>query len=168
MRNASRRGVLDPCNRTLKFWESRRTPKSSFQKCECHPHTLPKVGLRHYASPRGPHPNGILSRDSQVGMKSPKLGLLQLWGPIISRAHVRLRWGIYFASVYLGFRYFTLVSFSLCSPLLPHIKLFYFIFSFSPIIPNTNLLSSNFLSPIFAHFNPIMSVYLTVILFTPV
>jgi len=34
-------------------------------------------------SPRGPHPNGFLSRDSQVGVsKSPKLGLLQLWSPI--------------------------------------------------------------------------------------
>ncbi len=29
---------FDPCNQTLKFWE-----------CECHPHTLPKVGLRHGA-----------------------------------------------------------------------------------------------------------------------
>jgi hypothetical protein len=37
---------FDPCNRTLKFWESRRTLKSPFQECECHPHTLPKVGLR--------------------------------------------------------------------------------------------------------------------------
>jgi hypothetical protein len=36
---------FDPCNRTLKFWESRRTPKSPFRECECHPHTLPKVGL---------------------------------------------------------------------------------------------------------------------------
>jgi hypothetical protein len=24
-----------------------RTPKSAFRECECHPHTLPKVGLRH-------------------------------------------------------------------------------------------------------------------------
>jgi hypothetical protein len=44
---------FDPCNRALKFWESRRTqesqrtPKSSFRECECHPHTLPKVVLRH-------------------------------------------------------------------------------------------------------------------------
>jgi hypothetical protein len=37
---------FDPCNRTLKFRESRRTPKSPFRECECHPHTLPKVGLR--------------------------------------------------------------------------------------------------------------------------
>jgi hypothetical protein len=37
---------FDPCNQTLKFWESRRTPKSPFWECECHPHTLPKVGLR--------------------------------------------------------------------------------------------------------------------------
>ncbi len=39
---------FDPCNRTLKFWESRRTPKSPFWECECHLHTLPKVGLQHY------------------------------------------------------------------------------------------------------------------------
>jgi len=39
---------FDPCNQTLKFWESRRTPKSSFRECECHPHTLPKVGLQHH------------------------------------------------------------------------------------------------------------------------
>ncbi len=38
---------FDPCNLTLKFWESRRTPKSPFRECECYPHTLPKVGLRH-------------------------------------------------------------------------------------------------------------------------
>jgi len=37
---------FDPCNRTLKFWESQRTPKSPFRECECLPHTLPKVGLR--------------------------------------------------------------------------------------------------------------------------
>jgi hypothetical protein len=37
---------FDLCNPTLKFWESRRTPKSPFRECECHPHTLPKVGLR--------------------------------------------------------------------------------------------------------------------------
>ncbi len=36
---------FDPCNSTLKFWESRRTPKSPFRECECHPHTPPKVGL---------------------------------------------------------------------------------------------------------------------------
>jgi len=31
---------FDPCNRTLKFWESRGTPKSSFREFEFHPHTL--------------------------------------------------------------------------------------------------------------------------------
>jgi len=36
---------FDPCNRTLKFQESRRIPKSPFREWECHPHTLPKVGL---------------------------------------------------------------------------------------------------------------------------
>jgi hypothetical protein len=39
---------FDPCNWILKFWESRRTPKSPFWECECHLHTLPKVGLRHF------------------------------------------------------------------------------------------------------------------------
>jgi len=37
---------FDPYNRTLEFWESRRTPKSTSQECECHFHILPKVGLR--------------------------------------------------------------------------------------------------------------------------
>jgi hypothetical protein len=37
---------FDPCNRTLKFWESRRTPSSHFWECEFHPHTCLKVGLR--------------------------------------------------------------------------------------------------------------------------
>jgi hypothetical protein len=30
---------FDPCYWTLSFWESRRTPKSPFRECECHPHT---------------------------------------------------------------------------------------------------------------------------------
>jgi hypothetical protein len=38
---------FDPCNRTLKFQESKRTPKSQFQECEFHPHTSLKVGLQH-------------------------------------------------------------------------------------------------------------------------
>jgi len=47
------------------------------------------------ASPQGPQPNGILSRDSQMGvLKFPKLGLLQLWGPINLCADLRLRWGL--------------------------------------------------------------------------
>ncbi len=33
---------FDPCNRALNFRESRRTPKSPFQECESHPHTLSK------------------------------------------------------------------------------------------------------------------------------
>jgi hypothetical protein len=33
-----------PCNRVLSFWESRRTPKSPFRECECHPHTPSKWG----------------------------------------------------------------------------------------------------------------------------
>jgi len=47
------------------------------------------------ASPRGPHPNGILSQDSQVGVpKLPKLGLPWLWGPITLCADLWLKWGL--------------------------------------------------------------------------
>jgi hypothetical protein len=42
---------FDPYNRILKFRESRWTPKSPFRECECHPHTLPKVGLRKNIKP---------------------------------------------------------------------------------------------------------------------
>jgi hypothetical protein len=38
---------FDSCNRVLNFWESWRTPKSHFRKCEWRPHTSFKVGLRH-------------------------------------------------------------------------------------------------------------------------
>jgi hypothetical protein len=41
---------FDPCNRALKFRESRRTPKSPFREFECRLHTLLKVGLRHKKS----------------------------------------------------------------------------------------------------------------------
>jgi hypothetical protein len=34
--------LFDPSNRTLNFWESRRTPKFPFRECESHPHTLSK------------------------------------------------------------------------------------------------------------------------------
>ncbi len=44
------------------------------------------------ACPWGPHPNGILSRDSQVGVsKLSKLGLSILWGPITLCADLELR-----------------------------------------------------------------------------
>jgi hypothetical protein len=38
---------FDPCDCTLSFWESRRTPKSHFRECEWRPHNSLKVGLRH-------------------------------------------------------------------------------------------------------------------------
>ncbi len=38
--------------------------------------------------PQGPHPNGFLSRDSQV----PRLGLLQLWGTITLRSDLWWKW----------------------------------------------------------------------------
>ncbi len=53
----------------------------------------PKLGGSHHlppysilsSSPQGPHPNGILSRDSQAGVpKFPQLGLLWLQGHITS------------------------------------------------------------------------------------
>ncbi len=53
-------------------------------------HHLPPYSIL-YVFPRSPHPNGILSRDSQVRMKLPKLGLPQLWGPITSHTHVQLK-----------------------------------------------------------------------------
>ncbi len=47
------------------------------------------------ASPWGPHPNGILSRDSQVGVsKFLNLGLSQLWGPKTLCADLRLKWDL--------------------------------------------------------------------------
>jgi hypothetical protein len=57
-------------------------------------HHLPSYSIL-YTSPRGPHPNGNLSRDSQVGVpKFPQLGLPQVWGLITSRANLRLQWGL--------------------------------------------------------------------------
>jgi hypothetical protein len=35
---------FDTCNRVLSFRKSRRTPKSPFRECECHPHTPSKWG----------------------------------------------------------------------------------------------------------------------------
>jgi hypothetical protein len=44
------------------------------------------------ASPQGPHPNGFLSWDSQVGvLKLPKLGVPQLWNPITLRTNLGSR-----------------------------------------------------------------------------
>jgi hypothetical protein len=59
-------------------------------------------GIRHlppysilYTSPWGPHPNGFLSRDSQLGVtKFPQLGLPWLWGHITSCANIWSRWGL--------------------------------------------------------------------------
>ncbi len=57
-------------------------------------HHLPPYSIL-CASPRGPHPNGFLSRDSQVGvLKFPQLGLPQLWGRITSFADLQSWWGI--------------------------------------------------------------------------
>jgi hypothetical protein len=45
--------------------------------------------------PRGPHSNGFLSLDSQVGVsKFSQLGLLGLWGHITSCANLQLQWGL--------------------------------------------------------------------------
>ncbi len=43
---------FDPCNRALKFWESRRTLESHFRDCEWRPHISFKVGLRQWWSPK--------------------------------------------------------------------------------------------------------------------
>jgi len=46
-------------------------------------------------SPRGPHPNGFLAGDSQVGVpKSPRLRLMWLWGAITLRANIGWSWGL--------------------------------------------------------------------------
>jgi len=63
----------------------------------------PRLGGSHHlppysilcTSPHGPHPNGFLSGDSQVGFpKLPRLGLPRLWGAIPLRANLWLRWGL--------------------------------------------------------------------------
>ncbi len=57
-------------------------------------HHLPPYNIL-YGWPQGPHPNAFLSRDSHLGIpKLPKLGLLQLWGPITLCADLGLRWGL--------------------------------------------------------------------------
>jgi hypothetical protein len=57
-------------------------------------HHLPPYSIL-CASPRRPHPNGILSWDSQVGVsKFLNLGLLQLWGPITFSIDLQLIWGL--------------------------------------------------------------------------
>jgi hypothetical protein len=57
-------------------------------------HHLPPYSIL-CASPRNPHPNGILSQDSQMGiLKFPKLGLLQLCGPVTLCADLWLRWSM--------------------------------------------------------------------------
>ncbi len=54
-------------------------------------HHLPPYSIL-CAFSQGPHPNGILSWDFQVGVsKFSQLGLLRLWGPITLRADLRLR-----------------------------------------------------------------------------
>ncbi len=57
-------------------------------------HHLPPYSIL-CVCPRDLHPNGLFSRDSQVGVpKSPELGLPQLWSPITLRADLRLRCGL--------------------------------------------------------------------------
>jgi hypothetical protein len=62
----------------------------------------PRLGGSHHlppysilcASPWEPHPNGFLSRASQVFPKSPQLGFPQLWGRITLCVNLRLQWGL--------------------------------------------------------------------------
>jgi hypothetical protein len=57
-------------------------------------HHLPPYSIV-CASPRGPHPNGILSHDSQMGVpKLLKSSIPQLCGPITLCADLWLRWGL--------------------------------------------------------------------------
>jgi hypothetical protein len=54
-------------------------------------HHLPPYSIL-FTSPWGPHPNGFLSWDSQVGVpKLPRLGLPRLWGAITLRVDLWLR-----------------------------------------------------------------------------
>jgi hypothetical protein len=56
-------------------------------------HHLPPYSIL-CASPRGPHPNGILSWDSQMGVpKFSKLGFRQLCRAITLCVDLRSRWG---------------------------------------------------------------------------
>jgi hypothetical protein len=57
-------------------------------------HHLPPCSIL-CSSPRGPHPNGFLSWDSQVGVpKFQQLELLQLWGCITSFENLQSWWGL--------------------------------------------------------------------------
>jgi len=57
-------------------------------------HHLPLYSIL-YGRPQGPHPNGFLSQDSQVGVpKLPKLGFPRLWGHITLQENLRCRWGL--------------------------------------------------------------------------
>jgi len=57
-------------------------------------HHLPPYSIL-CASLWDPHPNDILSQDSQVGVpKVPKLGLSRLWGPITLCADLWSKWGL--------------------------------------------------------------------------
>jgi hypothetical protein len=57
-------------------------------------HHLPLYNI-FCASPRGPHPNGFLSRDSQVGVsKFSQMKLPWLWRRITSCVHLRLQWDL--------------------------------------------------------------------------
>jgi hypothetical protein len=55
-------------------------------------HHLPPYSILS-ASPRGPHPNDILSRDSQVGVpKFPNMELMRFWEPITLCVNHRSKW----------------------------------------------------------------------------
>jgi hypothetical protein len=57
-------------------------------------HHLPPYAIL-YNFPWGPHPNGLLSRDSHLGvLKFPQLGLPWLWRRITWHANLRLQWGL--------------------------------------------------------------------------
>jgi hypothetical protein len=69
---------------------SQDSPQSKFGGSH---HLLPYSIL--CTSPRGPHPNDFLSRDSQVRVpKLPRLRLPQLWGTITLHTNVQWRWSL--------------------------------------------------------------------------
>ncbi len=62
---------FDPCNRSLKFQESQRTPKSQFRECEFHPHISLKVGLRHLKQVTPNGWNACKVREGNMTMANP-------------------------------------------------------------------------------------------------
>jgi len=76
-------------------------------------HHLPPYSIL-YTSPQDSHPNDFLFQDSQLGVsKLLRLGLLRLWGAIILRADLGLRW-VLKQSCSLRQKFFNGMSHAIC------------------------------------------------------